>query len=266
MKISQDVLTVLSTMEIDGLVARFAAGPQLERKLYERTNAVLVELGGKWARSKKGHVFATDPSARFDQAILSGDVSTAKEAGFFPTPIALAKRLVEMADIKPGMRVLEPSAGTGRIVTAILRSAPDVALYCVERDMDRAESLKSVTSGPIESGDFLSIDPQNPQNGLGYFDRVVANPPFARQQDIDHVLHAFEFLRPGGRLVSVMSAGVVFRQDQKAKAFREFITGRGSIESLPDDSFKESGTNVRAAIVTLYKSISVKNVIATAGR
>ena len=35
--------------------------------------------------------------------------------GFFPTPQALARRLVSLADIRTGMTVLEPSAGTGNI-------------------------------------------------------------------------------------------------------------------------------------------------------
>jgi tRNA G10 N-methylase Trm11 len=34
----------------------------------------------------------------------------------FPTPPELADRMVELADIRPGQQVLEPSAGTGRIM------------------------------------------------------------------------------------------------------------------------------------------------------
>lgn len=261
MKIPQEVLAVLSTMTVDGLVARLPEG-KLDRKLYERTNAVLVELGGKW-KTGKGHVFATDPTERLDQAIVSGEISTAKETGFFPTPIALAKRLVELADVRPGMHVLEPSAGTGRIAAAVLR-VPKVTLVCVEVDVDRAESLATLAIPDrveIESADFLSVKP------VACFDRVVANPPFARQQDIDHVRHAFSFLKPGGRLVSVMSASVSFRQDHKATEFRKFVAANcGTIEALPEDSFKESGTSVNAVVVTLVKAVTVESVIAAAGR
>ncbi len=35
------------------------------------------------------------------------------------------------------------------------------------------------------------------------------NPPFSRQQDIRHVMHAAKFLKPGGRLVAVMGASAI---------------------------------------------------------
>jgi type I restriction-modification system DNA methylase subunit len=73
-----------------------------------------------------------------------------------------------------------------------------------------------------------------------------------RELDIDHVMHAFKFLKPGGKLVSVMSAGITFRQDRKAVAFREMLEAHnGQIIPLPEGSFKESGTGVNAVIVTV---------------
>lgn len=64
--------------------------------------------------------------------------------------------------------------------------------------------------------------------------------------------HALGFLRPGGRLVSVMSAGVKYRQDAKTRAFRELVEQHsGTIEDLPEDAFRESGTSVRTVVVTM---------------
>lgn len=86
------------------------------------------------------------------------------------------------------------------------------------------------------------------------FDAVVMNPPFEKQADIDHVLHAYKMLKPGSRLVSVMAAGITFREDKKAKGLRELINNSGGkIISLPDGAFKESGTMVRTVIVVLPK-------------
>jgi 16S rRNA G1207 methylase RsmC len=97
----------------------------------------------------------------------------------------------------------------------------------------------------VHQGDFLHCN-----GDLGKFDRVVMNPPFADQADIDHVTHALSFLKPGGKLVAIMSAGASFRQDRKASKFQELIEGLGgTMNELPEDSFKQSGTNVRTVLV-----------------
>ena len=84
------------------------------------------------------------------------------------------------------------------------------------------------------------------------YDRIVANPPFLRQLDIKHIQHALHFLKPDGLLTSVMSASVSYRSNKLTTEFRELIAARnGSIEELPDGSFKESGTLARTVIVTI---------------
>ncbi len=66
------------------------------------------------------------------------------------------------------------------------------------------------------------------------FDRVVMNPPFERQQDIDHVSRAAGMLKPGGRLVSVMSAGVTFRENNKTRWFRDLIETFAGYERIDE--------------------------------
>jgi len=84
------------------------------------------------------------------------------------------------------------------------------------------------------------------------FDRVAMNPPFELRQDISHVTKAFGLLKPSGKLVSVMSAGVTFRQDKKAVDVRELLEAhQGQILPLPEGSFKESGTGVNTVIVVM---------------
>jgi hypothetical protein len=80
------------------------------------------------------------------------------------------------------------------------------------------------------------------------------NPPFEHLQDIDHVRHAYEFLAPDGRLVSIMGEGPFFRQDHKAAEFRDWLESRGGwSERLPESSFQASGTGVNARIVVVEK-------------
>lgn len=172
------------------------------------------------------------------------------------TPEALARTIVEdYADIKDGMAVLEPSAGIGNLVEAVLARVSNPArmrVVAFEIDDRRSERLLNRVGGSLGVAayglDFLQIEPTSKP----VFDRVVMNPPFAKQADIDHVLHAWKFLKPGGRLVAIMSASVMFRENAKTKAFRYFVHEQGgAIDKLPDGSFAESGTGVNTCLVVI---------------
>lgn len=244
MKLATDVLAVLSGMAFEGNLARITGG-QLDRKLYERTNKALEALGGKWNRAKKAHVFDGDAAARVDGAIVAGEVTTAAELNYFPTPAALARELVARADVRPGMHALEPSAGEGAIAMALREVG--AAVSCVEIDARRAAALRGL-GFPVDECDFVRDLPW----GESIFDRVVMNPPFAKGQDVEHVRLAFATLRPGGRLVSVMSGGITFREDRRTTDFRAWVDARrGTIEPLPAQSFRASGTDVSTVVVTL---------------
>ncbi len=168
----------------------------------------------------------------------------------FATPAPVIAKLAALAGLKPGMDVLEPSAGTGAIASAVAALGCDV--WCIEINERLARGLGELPCLPRSACclDFLATDPQAmaDEHGRPRFDRVIMNPPFS--QEVRHVLHAHRFLRAGGLLVAVMSAGVQHRADRAA--FREFVSRRGgSIRSLPDDSFAVSGANVRTVIVTI---------------
>ena len=89
----------------------------------------------------------------------------------------------------------------------------------------------------------------------GQYDRVVMNPPFEDGQDIDHVRRAFDAnLKPGGKLVAIMSEGPFFRSDKKAQAFRQWLEENGGTsERLAPGTFKESGTGTATRLVTVEK-------------
>ncbi len=219
---------------------------QLDRKMYERTNKVLEAAGGKWNRKKKAHLFDDEAATRVDQIILSGEVEVPKdEFNFFPSPPDVVARLMELADVQRGMRVLEPSAGKGAIAYACADAGATVDCY----DLMEANFVAlagDARLGAVRHMDFLVQAPE------ASYDRVVMNPPFAKQADIKHVLHALRFLKPGGLLVSVMAGSVAFRDNKLTQDFRDLIRERGGdIEALPEGAFKASGTMVRSVIVTI---------------
>ncbi len=245
MKISQAVIEVLDRANISGNQLMLAG--QLDRDLYQQTNKVLEAIGGKWNKSAKAHVFDGPVAAVLDPIMETGEYSrTKQDFGQFDTPPAVVARLIELAGGGLlGKIVLEPSAGVGNIVLAIERAGGDVTAH--EIDMKRYTALKDRAQcvGGIHLGDFLLARP-NP-----VYDLVAMNPPFAAQADIVHVLHAAKFLRPGGGLVSVMSAGVLFRDNRRAADFREFVSrGGGAFEKLPPGSFSVSGTDIHTCIVS----------------
>ena len=169
--------------------------------------------------------------------------------GFFPSPPPVVERILDEAGLETGMRVLEPSAGSGSIADAVREAGVKVDCYEVNHALRDLLELKNHT---LVGSDFTTAMP----NGQRY-DRVLMNPPFEKLQDIDHVRHAYEFLAPGGRLVSIMGEGPFFRRDQKARDFRVWLESHGGwSERLPEGSFQASGTGVNARIVVVEKKAS----------
>jgi 16S rRNA G1207 methylase RsmC len=116
----------------------------------------------------------------------------------------------------------------------------------VELQACNVEVLKGLGFSPVQS-DFLTHQPKDE------VDRIHINPPFARQADIDHVLHAWSMIKEGGRLVAIMAASVTFRNNAKAVAFRNLVECHGRMWDNPDGSFKRVGTQVRTVTVVLDK-------------
>ena len=243
MRVEDDVLAVLSRARTDGSALQLTE--QLGRDMYLRTNKVIEAAGGKWNRKAKAHLFEGDAAERIDQVILTGTVAVPKdEFNFFPSPPAVVARLLELAGVRPSMQVLEPSAGTGAIALAIAEIVPPDCFELLEANYRVLAGNPRL--GKVCHGDFLAQPPEP------VYDRVVMNPPFAKQADIRHVRHALRFLKPNGLLVSVMAAGVTFRDNKLTRDFRELVGDRGGeIEPLPDGAFKGSGTMVRSVTVTI---------------
>ncbi len=245
MKVERDVLTVLSLAVVQGNTLKLSG--QLDRELYERTNKVLVAAGGKWNRSAKAHIFNGEADDRINQIILTESVVVPKdEYDFYETPAELVKRLVALASPYAGMETLEPSAGRGAIVIEAAKYGP---VDCIELMPANAAYLREQKLGrQVIEADFLAVEPTK------LYDRVLMNPPFSKQADIRHVTHAVNFLKPGGRLASVMSAGVLFREDKRTKAFRELLDLHDAwTEEVPAGAFKSSGTMVNTCLVHLTR-------------
>ncbi len=247
MKISQDVIVILEQSTVTPQSLVLPEG-KLDRQLYTAVNKVLETIGGKWDRKSASHLFSKGNAADLlNEILLTGEVTDAKkDFGAFFTPEVVVAQAIDMADISENHVVLEPSAGHGNIALLLARVAKEV--QCYEILPAHVEFLKELAPDNMvvhDPVDFMTVEP------TPIYDRIVMNPPFAFKADIRHILHALKFLKPGGVLVSIASAGVKFRTDRETVAFRELVSANGEIYSLPEGSFKESGTMVQTVIVKI---------------
>jgi protein-L-isoaspartate O-methyltransferase len=176
------------------------------------------------------------------KATLKAGVRIAVAPQLFPTPPDLAKRMVELAEIQPGMCVLEPSAGTGNIARAVL-DAVDTEVLAYEINRDLCSLLgRTFPSWKLQARckDFLEVT-----DFMGQYERILMNPPFHNGADVVHILHALKFLKPGGRLVALCANG-----PRQQAELRPLAT---NWEELPEGTFAEQGTNVRAALMTVQR-------------
>lgn len=175
--------------------------------------------------------------------------------GFFPTPDELADRVVKWASIRAGDTILEPSAGIGSLLDALRRVPLDFigGLWIIEINPTLCEILRGKGYDVMET-DFLTTT--NVIGHMGGWDRIIMNPPFENGQDMDHVRHAYSLLKPGGRLVAIMSPSPFHGSNRKQCEFRDwFMSVGGEVEAQEPGQFKNSfrSTGVSCNIVIIDK-------------
>ena len=183
---------------------------------------ILVSLGA----ARKGDVFQFDYDASQAIALVvaSGCIPDDVSHQFYPTPEHIAERVIELAEIEPGMRVLEPSAGTGDIAVLI------PGIHCIEVSALRCDVLRA-RGLSVEQGDFLKHE--------GQYDRIVMNPPFSEGRWQAHIQHAYELLASGGRMAAVIPSS--------AKG-KELLPG-----CKYHDVFDFPGTSIQVVLMTASK-------------
>src|SRR5262245_30876980 len=241
---------VIQQSTLTGLILRLPP-VQLDRKIYEGVKKRLEGIGGKWKGGKTaGFVFSVDPSERLE-AIRAGEkINLKQDYQFFATPPDLANWMVLRAAIEPHHKILEPSAGDGALVMEISRRFPSIVVDCFELMPENRIKLGYVGAANIIGGDFL----EHPARAE--YDRIVANPPFTRNQDIEHIRHMWDCLKPGGRLVTIASThwAQADGRTRKHQEFRDWLYQiDGEYGPIEPGTFKESGTSVGAVLIVADK-------------
>lgn len=116
------------------------------------------------------------------------------------------------------MTVLEPSAGIGTIADKAKNAGAKVEV--VEYAPSLAEHLEKKGHDVI-GNDFMELPTDRK------YDRIIMNPPFERLQDAEHVMKAYEHLKPGGKIVAITSESPFFSSAKKAEDFRNWLDSVG---------------------------------------
>ena len=162
----------------------------------------------------------------------------------FQTPRTIAARMASLIQERVGYggRILEPSAGLGRLYDPLEALRADWMM--VEEVGECCNALRKAIkrAEAVHNGDFLA----ETVNSLGgKFDGVIMNPPFKMGTDCRHILHALDMVRDGGRLVSLCYNGA--KQNAQLKPFATHW------EVLPEGSFMEEGTAASVALLIIDK-------------
>lgn len=244
-KISEDVKSILSQSRVENNQLYLA--PINDRALYVATNKILELLGGKWNKKLKCHIFEEITRDQLDK-VLTGEekiVDVKKTYQEFFTPEKLARRVVELADVK-SKSVLEPSAGIGNIAVECIKAGAEY-IHCVELNKDSIDELnnkvldKGIKASICGGIDFLEIIPKEK------YDVVIGNPPYSKNSWIKHTQHAFKFLKAGGKLVFILPA------NPNPKFYEWLSDKKYEVEDVEEGAFKESGTMIKTVILSLWK-------------
>lgn len=247
------VQNVIDQCRVDGNVV-FLPDVQLDRKLYMQVKKKLEGIGGKWNRKAGGFKFTSDPSHLFNRVQDGEDINLKKDYQFFETPEEVAKLMykylgVHSWNIEDGDKVLEPSAGRGRLIDVLPRGLK--VTYC-ELNPDNVRHIEEeavFTHATFACNDFMEYSTDNK------FPRIIANPPFSKGQYCRHIKKMYEHLEREGTLVSVAPTGFQYASVGEQKKFREWLENQDAYQviELPKDAFKSSGTMVSTCLVVIDK-------------
>ncbi len=218
---------------------------------------------------------------------------TKKKGGEFFTPREVVKLLVNIIDPKEGMKICDPTCGSGGMLIVSRRYVEKHEGNPRNLVLDGQESnygnlamckmnmvLHGITDFNIEYGDTLS-NPKHVQNGkLKTYDKVIANFPFSMdwdnkgaekdpynrfrfgvppdkdKADFAFIQHMFSQLNEKGQAAIICSQGVLFRGGVEQR-IREGMISEDVIEgiiALPSALF--FGTGIPACVLILNKNKS----------
>lgn len=143
--------------------------------------------------------------------------------------------------------ILEPSAGTGDLVEGILSINPNVKIDCIELNKEHRNELRKKGYNVI-GNNFLTEKP-NP-----IYDFVIACPTYKDNIDVEHIMHMYEFIKPGGMVISLTHPAWTTQNSERQVNFRKWLTDKSYwLKMLEDNSFVENYKTQPSSVIYIYK-------------
>jgi len=167
----------------------------------------------------------------------------AKDLQYYPTPVKVAREVLTESRIYGVQKVLDPQCGCGRLLDAVAYREKErakgwsrtehkkISLHAIEYHAGRVREARA-KGYTVMQANFLEVE----HNHLKPYDLVFMNPPFYGRHYLKHVIHALKFVKPGGKLISILPATAHYDHQE--------LPGDYSWHDLPVGSFSESGTRV----------------------
>lgn len=222
---------------------------QFNKKFYAEAKKWIEEAGGSWQGGKiQGFTFPFNPERVFSVLKEGKRCNLQQDYQFFETPADVADWLVMLAGgIHEDDTVLEPSAGRGALIKAIHRACPSVVVKCYELMPENREFLHTLDNVILLDEDFT-------KDSVGSYTKIIANPPFSGNQDIEHVRLMYERLEEGGTLAAITGPHWKLGSEKKCEEFRAWLDSvGGKTFEIGAGEFKESGTTIATIAVVIQK-------------
>lgn len=209
---------------------------------YADLRKALLNCGAVYKNSS--FIFNSNPQPFINRLMNNENVNIKKEYQFFATSENVAKMLLNRINFFDGAKVLEPSAGQGGILDYLPKNI-SLDVHCIELMSENAQILRN-KGYSVDECNFLDV------NGKNDFDIIVANPPFSKNQDIDHFMHMRTHLKENGQMAVITSPHFIFSNDKKSVAFRKYLDENNACyEEIEAGEFKSSGTNIKTMLITI---------------
>ena len=259
-------------------------------KISDKKLRDLISHFGKYRLRNSDFVNPDLMGSAYEYLIKMFADSAGKKGGEFYTPSEVVNLLVRLIKPKPGMRIYDPTCGSGGMLIQsrqyLIENNDDprnISLYGQEDNLGTWAICKinmflhSIFNADIKKGDTIR-EPRHLNKGeLMTFDRVIANPPFSLAKwgkeeanndsfgrfpygtppkdtgDLAFVQHMIASLNAEGILGVVVPLGVLFRGSSE-KEIRKGILEDDLLEAvigLPPALFY--GTGIPAALLIINK-------------
>lgn len=207
---------------------------KINQKDYKEIATKITKIGGVYNKNRFNFEF--NPKRLWDMVLSGNNVNIFQEFQYFPTPIELVLKMIDLCNLTPNMYICEPSAGRGHIAEKI-KAITDNIDVC--EFMPENREILTNKGFNIVANDFLNYIPETK------YDCIIANPPFLKGQDIKHVKHMLKCVKMNGIVVSIISESSY----QKNESF--FQKQNAYVSEKIDNAFTDENTGVSVRIVKL---------------